>query len=126
MRLLLDTAALIYAVESPARLGKRAAAVISNSANLLEFIAISISEIATKVSLGKLERAAASLRQVLEDLNIRILPYSADHALTFFDLPLHHGDPFDSQIIAQAMCEKIAVVTPDGKFKLYAGLKIVW
>jgi PIN domain nuclease of toxin-antitoxin system len=43
-----------------------------------------------------------------------------------FEVPLHHRDPFDRQIIAQALAEKIAVVTPDDKFKLYAGLKIIW
>ena len=126
MRLLLDTAALIFAVESPARLGKRATAVISHPANLLEFSAISISEIAIKASLGKLEFAAPALRQVLQELNIRVLPYNGDHALTLFNLPLHHGDLFDRQLIAQAIWEEIPIVTPDEKFKLYRGLKIIW
>ena len=36
------------------------------------------------------------------------------------------GDPFDRQIIAQALSEKIPVVTPDEKFRLYSGLKIIW
>jgi len=43
-----------------------------------------------------------------------------------FDLPLHHSDPFDLQIIAQAFWEKIPVVTSDEKFSLYKGLRIVW
>jgi PIN domain nuclease of toxin-antitoxin system len=41
-------------------------------------------------------------------------------------LPLHHRDPFDRQIIAQALFEKIPVVTSDEKFALYEGLKLVW
>ncbi len=62
----------------------------------------------------------------MADLRLRVLPYTADHALHLFDLPLHHSDPFDRQIIAQALWEKIPVVTSDEKFSLYKGLRIVW
>jgi PIN domain nuclease of toxin-antitoxin system len=126
MRLLLDTAILIYAVETPERLSKRATAALQNSENILELSAISITEIAIKTSLGKLQVTPAIVRHALQDLDIRVLNYSGDHALRLFDLPLHHSDPFDRQIIAQALTEKIPVVTPDEKFKLYGGLKIVW
>jgi PIN domain nuclease of toxin-antitoxin system len=126
MRLLLDTAILIYAVEAPESLSKRATAALQNSENILELSAISITEIAIKTSLGKLRVSPEIVRQALQDLDIRVLNYSADHALRLFDLPLHHSDPFDRQIIAQALTEKIPVVTPDEKFKLYGGLKIVW
>jgi len=60
------------------------------------------------------------------DLRLRVLPYSAEHALRLFDLPTHHADPFDRQIIAQALAENIAVVTPDEAFLSYEGLKVVW
>ena len=126
MRLLLDTAILIYAVEAPERLSKRAAATLENPGNVLELSAISITEIAIKTSLGKLRVTAAMARQAVQDLDIRILPYTGEHALRLFELPPHHGDPFDRQIISQALCEKIPVVTPDEKFRLYGGLKIIW
>ena len=126
VRLLLDTAILIYAVEAPERLSKRAAAALQNPENVLELSAISITEIAIKTSLGKLRVTAAMVRQAVQDLDIRILPYTGEHALRLFELPLHHADPFDRQIIAQALCEKIPVVTPDEKFRLYSGLKIIW
>ncbi len=126
VRLLLDTAILIYAVEAPERLSKRAVAALENPENVLELSAISITEIAIKASLGKLRVTAAMVRQAVQDLDIRILPYTGEHALRLFELPLHHGDPFDRQIIAQALCEKTPVVTPDEKFRLYRGLKIIW
>jgi PIN domain nuclease of toxin-antitoxin system len=126
VRLLLDTAALIYAVDSPHRLSKRAAAVLTNPANLLELSAISISEIAIKTALGKLRLTAALVRQAIGELGIRVLPYTAEHSLLLIELPPHHNDPFDRQIIAQALVERVAVVTPDEKFGLYSGLKIVW
>jgi PIN domain nuclease of toxin-antitoxin system len=126
VRLLLDTAVLIYAVESPERLSRRAAAALQNTQNVLEFSSVSLAEIAIKAALGKLRLSATSVRQAVQDLDIRILPYTAEHAFELFDLPRHHGDPFDRQIIAQALSEKIPVITPDEKFGLYEGLKVIW
>ena len=126
MRLLLDTATLIYAVEAPEKLSKRASAALRNPGNVLELSTISITEIAIKQSLGKLKVTAAIVRQAVQDLDIRILPYTGEHAFRLFELSPHHSDPFDRQIIAQALSEKISVVTPDEKFRLYGGLKIIW
>ncbi|MGA2697254.1 MAG: type II toxin-antitoxin system VapC family toxin [Terriglobales bacterium] len=126
VRLLLDTVAVIYAVESPSRLSNRAAAALENPENILELSAISLSEIAIKSALGKLGISGGMIQQAIQDLDLRILPYTANHALELFDLPQHHGDPFDRQIIAQALSEKIPVVTSDEKFSLYKGLKVVW
>jgi PIN domain nuclease of toxin-antitoxin system len=66
------------------------------------------------------------VRQAVQDLDIRILPYTGEHGFRLFELLPHHSDPFDHQIIAQALFEKLPVVTPDEKFKLYSGLKIIW
>ncbi len=126
MRLLLDTVTLIYAVESPEHLSKRAASALQNAQNLLELSSVSLAEIAIKASLGKLRLSATTARQALQDLDFRILPYTGEHAFQLFALPLHHRDPFDRQIIAQALFEKIPVVTSDEKFALYEGLKLVW
>jgi PIN domain nuclease of toxin-antitoxin system len=126
VRLLLDTATFIFAIEAPERLSKRATSILQNAGNILELSAISITEIAIKASLGKLQLTAAIVHHAVQDLDIRLLPYTGDHALRLFELPLHHQDPFDRQIIAQALAEKIPVVTPDEKFRLYSGLKIVW
>ena len=126
MRLLLDTVVLIFAVESPERLTKRATSLLQNTENILELSAISLSEIAIKAARRKLKLSATDTQRALEDLDIRVLPYTAHHAFYLFDLPPHHADPFDRQIIAQAVCEKIPVVTCDEKFSLYKGLKVLW
>ena len=126
MRVLLDTAVLIFAAISPERLSKRATVVLENEANVLELSAVSLSEIAITTALGKLRISADVARQTVEELSIRVLPYTADHAFQLFDLPLHHADPFDRQIIAQALAEKIPIVTSDEKFSLYKGLKLIW
>jgi len=126
VRLLLDTLVLIYAVESPERLSKTAASAVESPANILELSSISISEIAIKSSLGKLEFSEASLRQAFIDLDVRVLPYSGQHALRMFELPNHHRDPFDRQLIAQALSENIPIVTSDKLFERYSGVRVIW
>jgi PIN domain nuclease of toxin-antitoxin system len=126
VRLLLDTAILIYAVQSPGWLSKRAISTLEDEENILELSAISLTEIAIKSALGKLKISAALARQAVTDLDLRILPYTAEHAFRLFELPLHHGDPFDRQIIAQALSENIPIVTSDETFRIYKGLKVIW
>ena len=126
MRLLLDTAALIFAVEAPQQLSKRAASALQDLDNVLELSAISLVEIAIKTNLGKLKITAEIASQAIEDLDLRVLPYTAEHALRLFNLPLHHGDPFDRQIICQALVEDVPIITPDQMFRAYRGLKIIW
>jgi len=126
VRLLLDTAVLIYAVESPERLSKRAANSLINSENVLELSSISLVEIAIETTIGKLKVSAEVAREALETLGVRVLPYTADHAFELFSLPLHHSDPFDRQIIAQALTEQIPIVTPDETFQRYKRLRVVW
>jgi PIN domain nuclease of toxin-antitoxin system len=117
---------LIFAVEAPDRLSRRAAAALKNLENVRELSSISLAEIAVKSGLGKLNISAPIARQALDDLDVRVLPFTSDHAFRLFELPAHHRDPFDRQIIAQALSEDIPVVTPDRQFSSYNGLKLIW
>ena len=126
MRLLLDTVTFIWAINSPERISRKAMSALQSHAALREISSISISEIAIKQARQKLSLEVSDVARGIQDLQLRILPYTADHALNLFSLPTHHADPFDRQIIAQALNEKIPVVTCDEKFHLYHGLKVVW
>jgi PIN domain nuclease of toxin-antitoxin system len=126
VRLLLDTATFIYAVKTPEFLSKRANSALQSPENILELSVISITEIAIKSALGKLRLSADSIHQAVQDLDVRIMSYTVEHALRLFEVPLHYRDPFDRQMIAQALSEGIPVVTPDEKFRLYSGLRIIW
>jgi PIN domain nuclease of toxin-antitoxin system len=126
VRVLLDTAVLIFAVETPHRLSKTAYAVLKDPENVRELSSVSITEIAVKASLGKLNMPATLVRQALQDMDIRILTFTGDHAFRMFELLPHHSDPFDRQIVAQALAEEIPVVTPDRKFRKYEGLQVIW
>jgi PIN domain nuclease of toxin-antitoxin system len=126
VRVLLDTAVLIFAVEAPQRLSKRAAGVLGNAENIRELSSVSLTEIAVKASLGKLVFSAAAAHQAIDDMDLRVLLFTAEHAFRMFELPIHHRDPFDRQLVAQALCEEIPIVTPDEKFGLYRGLQLIW
>ena len=102
------------------------AAVLKNPGNVRELSSVSLTEIAIKTTLGKLNISAKDARQAIEDMAIRILPFTAEHAFRLFELPAHHRDPFDRQIIAQAFSEDVPVVTSDDKFTLYKGLRLIW
>ena len=125
MRVLLDTMALIMAVESPRRLSKRARAVFAPR-YAREVSALSLSEIAVKARRKDFEISRAQAEQALDELDVRVLPYTRAHALALFGLPWHHADPFDRQILAQALAEGIPVVTADEKFGLYEGVRVIW
>ncbi|HEY1524849.1 MAG TPA: type II toxin-antitoxin system VapC family toxin [Candidatus Angelobacter sp.] len=123
---MLDTVTFIWAVSSHDRISSKALRLMQSTHARLELSAISLSEIAIKQALGKLDFSADDVRIGVADLKLRVLPYAGDHAYQLFNLPQHHSDPFDRQIIAQALSEDIPVVTSDEKFKLYKGIQVIW
>lgn len=82
-----------------------------------------MTEIAIKTTLGKLKCSAEIARQAIDDMDVRILPFTAQHAYQLLDIPAHHRDPFDRQIIAQSLAENIPVVTSDAKLRCIRELK---
>jgi PIN domain nuclease of toxin-antitoxin system len=126
VRYLLDTVAFLYAIESPDKLGRNAAEALDVPGNLFQLSTVSLAEIAIKAAKGKLNLSLEIVREAIADLDLRLLPYAADHAFGLFELPRHHDDPFDRQLIAQAITEDIPIVSPDRQFGLYKGLKVIW
>lgn len=126
MRLLLDTVTFIMAAKSPERLSRRALRALRDTSGVHELSTISLTEIATKVTTRKLAFSRDDVLQGIADLQLRLLPFTAEHAVALFDLPLHHRDSFDRQIVAQALAENIPVLTCDQQFRLYKALTVVW
>ena len=126
MRVLLDTVTFILAVQSPLGLPPKVVQILQNAGNLRELSAISLTEIAMKTATGKLTFSREAVLQGIADLELRLLAFTAQHALDLFRLPMHHRDPFDRQIIAQALAEDIPVVTCDQQFRLYKPLSVIW
>jgi PIN domain nuclease of toxin-antitoxin system len=126
VRLLLDTATFIWAMSKQERISAKAMRLMRDPAIKREVSAVSIVEIAIKHKLGKLIYSTEDVLIGLEELDVRVLPYTADHAFQLFRMPAHHSDPFDRQIIAQAASEEIPIVTSDAKFKLYKEVQVIW
>jgi PIN domain nuclease of toxin-antitoxin system len=126
MRVLLDTVTFVFAIQSSERLSAEAKAVLEDSRNVRELSVLSLAEIGLKNAIGKLALSPESTMSAAERLRVQILGYLPEHAFRLFDLPLHHKDPFDRQLIAQALAENIPVVTCDERFALYKGLRVIW
>src|SRR5437016_2804995 len=127
MRVLVDANALLWAVDQPSRLGAGANSVLQNSGNQLLLSAATIWEISIKVGLKKLALSSPYrqwINQVATDLGMQVLPITADYADAQIGLPMHHRDPFDRLLIAQAQVENIPIVSADAVLEQYGVSRI--
>lgn len=118
MRLLIDTHVLIWAVLEDASLPERFRVALSDPAAEVHVSAVSVWEVAIKRAMGKLavpsdlfDQAAAS--------GCVALPITWNHARAVEALPMHHTDPFDRMLIAQARVEGLTVLSSDRAFAAY-------
>ena len=105
MRAILDTHAFLWALAGDSRTSRRARDLFNGPSDLFLSIA-SIWEILVKVQLGKLSfprPAGPFVIRKLAENRIEILPIALDHLLAFEGLALHHRDPFDRMLVAQAL-----------------------
>ena len=122
MNILLDTHVLLWWLRNSARLGKQAKARIRDSGTMVWISSASIWEIAIKSALGRLELEKSfedALSAEMDQSGFRPLNIIFQHALTVRTLPLHHSDPFDRMLIAQAQCEGLTLMTADEAIAAY-------
>jgi PIN domain nuclease of toxin-antitoxin system len=120
MRLLLDTHVFLWAVTANRRLKSRTREFLSE-ADAVYVSAASIWEIAIKAKLGRIEADADSLAAAIDGSGFQELAVSARHAAAVSRLPLHHTDPFDRLLLAQAFLEPLRFVTVDATLAAYGG-----
>ena len=118
MKLLLDPHTLLWALSEPNRLSKKQIAAMEDPTNKVYVSSISITEIAIKTSLGKLELSFDPI-DAAERSGFEMLDFSAKDALLLKDLPFHHRDPFDRMLITQAISRKLIFVTQDSLMDPY-------
>ena len=121
MRLLLDTHIFLWTVSDDPRL-RRAARHLIEKADEVYVSAVSIWEVAIKVRLGKLEADPVRLVDVIADSGFIELPVTARHGAVVAGLPLHHHDPFDRLLVAQAISEPMYLLTADELLPPYSDL----
>jgi len=128
MKYLLDTMVWLWSVGPTDKIGRAGLEILSRGAEEIYLSAASSWEIAIKAKLGKFqlpERPGPYVRSRVAVQGIRSLSVTQDHSLSVYDLPLHHNDPFDRLIIAQALAEKMVILTSDQAFKKYP-VELVW
>ena len=128
MRLLLDTHTFLWWVEDAPALSKKARQAVANPDNECLLSLVSCWEMAIKLRLGKLKLANRIERFIPEQLSangFRQLDIDFRHVARVATMPLHHRDPFDRLLAAQAKEEKLAIVSADAVFQKY-GVKRIW
>ncbi|HMD98852.1 MAG TPA: type II toxin-antitoxin system VapC family toxin [Terriglobia bacterium] len=128
MKYLLDTGVWLWGASEPERINPDARRLIAEGREELYLSAVTSWEISIKSALGKLllpEPPTVYVPKRLAIQGIRPLPITHTHALGVSDLPLHHRDPFDRLLIAQALAEEMAILTADRAFGRYR-VEVFW
>lgn len=122
MKLLLDTHVLIWSAGNPEKLSQRVRNLLIDTNNLWVTSIASVWELQIKSQLGKLN-LSSPLPNFIETQqrvnNLQILPIELSHIYALESLPNHHRDPFDRILIAQAMVEKMPLLSIDVIFDAY-------
>lgn len=127
MSYLLDTHALIWFLENNSSLDIKAKTIIEDEKNKIFISVASFWEMAIKIQLGKLT-LTYNLEEVIKEakiLSIETLPLETSNFTALLQLPLHHRDPFDRIIIAQAIAENLSIISVDEQFDAYP-IKRIW
>lgn len=121
MKLLLDTHVALWAITDDVKLGSVAKSLILAPDNDIWVSVVSLWEIAIKHSLRK-EGMPISASEALDYFvasGYNLLSIEAKHTLLLSELPLHHQDPFDRLLIAQARTESMQLMSRDGHIAKY-------
>jgi PIN domain nuclease of toxin-antitoxin system len=119
MKIIIDTHIFIWALSSPGKLSIKQRSALETPANTVFVSSASVAELMIKHSIGKLNITFDPVEMAnLSGFNL--LDFTAHDALQLRDLPMHHKDPFDRMLIAQALQNKYVIMTEDALFKPYA------
>lgn len=118
MRVLLDTHAVLWWLNDDTTLSQRTREIIADGTNLVFLSAAVVWEIAIKRTLNKLT-SPDRIYEVLDTQPFEPLDITTEHAREVGNLPMHHRDPFDRMLIAQARIEDLILVTRDQHLAKY-------
>lgn len=128
MQLLLDTHSFLWFIGGDKRLSAKAKEAIADLENEVFLSVASLWEMAVKINIGKLKLPRPYEELIPEQLmqnEIRVLRAELSHLTQYIALPLHHRDPFDRLLVAQAQVEEMTVVSKDEAFESY-DVDLLW
>lgn len=128
MKLLLDTHVLLWLFSGDERLSEQSQTALLDPRHSLHLSVASWWEIAIKVGLHKLKLQSGwpvALKKEMRHNGIEWLPVRPEHCERIPLLPLHHRDPFDRLLVAQAQSDGLALVSADPHFVPY-DVQVVW
>jgi PIN domain nuclease of toxin-antitoxin system len=130
LRLLLDTHLLLWALAEQEKLPLAATSLIIDPANHVLSSAVAVWEIAIKHARnrGRADDMPINGQQAVllsETAAIDLIDVTPDHAVALDTLLLHHRDPFDRLLIAQALCEDMMLLTHDKTLAAYGDFVMV-
>jgi PIN domain nuclease of toxin-antitoxin system len=123
LRLLLDTHIVLWVLTEHEALSKSAWRLLNHKDNELFVSAVSIWEIAIKHarrrSPADMPISGSQALEFVESAKFELLAINHGHAAAVDTLPMHHKDPFDRLLIAQAKTEPLVLLTHDGQLAAY-------
>jgi PIN domain nuclease of toxin-antitoxin system len=122
---LLDTSTLLWALGTPERLSPRARRLVEAGENVVSVASYWEVVIKTQKGLLTIPDLPTWWRRATELTMARVLQIRASHVTALAALPVHHRDPFDRILIAQAVAEGLDLVTNDGPIKDYS-VTTIW
>jgi len=128
VKAILDTHTLLWLVDRPEKLPVNASSFCEDGNNKLFISIASFWELSIKMSIGKIELKEKGLYRLkcwCDENAVTVLPICLPHCEQVQTLPFYHRDPFDRLIIAQAICEKLSIVTIDEHFPKY-NVTVIW
>ena len=128
MKFLLDTHIFLWWITDAQLLSQTARDIVSDGNSELYWSAASSWEVAIKYKLGRLplpEVPESFIPTELAKNRIDSLPIVNDHAFRAGQLPIHHRDPFDRMLVAQAQAENMKIISNDRQISLY-DVNIAW
>ena len=119
MKVLLDTHALLWWLSGSDRLGETAREIIANPVHDILVSIVSLWEIAIKIRIGKLDADMNDILAAIPAEGFSLLQIQPEHLQILMSLPLHHRDPFDHLLMAQAQAEHATFLSEDGQMDHY-------
>ncbi|WP_201863930.1 type II toxin-antitoxin system VapC family toxin [Microvirga soli] len=119
MRILLDTHALLWWLAGDPRIEHTARDLIADPAHDILVSIASLWEIVVKMRVGKLEADIRDITAAINAQGFETLAVRPEHLEELVRLPMHHRDPFDHLLIAQAICEGLTLLSEDQHVSAY-------